>query len=55
MLGYGNPWLYMVSYLSGSLAWGWLLAYLIEEPLLRLRDRWFPSQRRPEIPSELEC
>ncbi len=31
-------------YLGGSLALGWIMARLVELPVLRLRDRWFPSR-----------
>ncbi|MFM2082181.1 MAG: hypothetical protein RL380_872 [Verrucomicrobiota bacterium] len=38
--------LYAASYLLGGLAVGVGLALLIEFPVLRLRDRWFPSRGR---------
>ena len=34
-------------YLIGAVSLGILMALLVEFPILRLRDRWFPSRARP--------
>ena len=39
--------LYFASYLLGSVVLGILMALAIEFPLLKARDRWFPSRGRP--------
>ena len=41
-----NWFVYFSVYFFGSIGVGILLANLIEFPLLRLRDRWFPSRAR---------
>jgi peptidoglycan/LPS O-acetylase OafA/YrhL len=38
-------------YLLGSLAVGVLMARMLELPMLRLRDRWFPSRSRGALPA----
>jgi peptidoglycan/LPS O-acetylase OafA/YrhL len=53
----------MAVYLAGSLVVGASMAWLIEKPSLRLRDRWFPSaSERPaiskptaELPASRQC
>jgi len=50
---YHAAWLYVVIYVLGALAWGWLSHRLCESPILALRDRILPSSRRR--PSELHC
>lgn len=39
--------LYFATYVLGSIIFGIGMATLVEFPLLRLRDRWFPSRGRP--------
>lgn len=41
-----NWWAYFATYILGSVALGILLANVIEFPMLRLRDRLFPSRAR---------
>jgi len=36
---------YMSTYVVGSFVIGWLLNHLLERPILRVRDAWFPSSR----------
>ena len=38
---------YLTTYLLGTLVVGYVLSQLVEWPMLRLRDRWFPSRERP--------
>ncbi len=38
---------YCASYLVGAVFWGIIMALAIEFPLLKVRDRWFPSRGRP--------
>jgi peptidoglycan/LPS O-acetylase OafA/YrhL len=38
-------------YLLGSLGLGVLMARMLELPVLRLRDRWFPSRSRGALPA----
>jgi peptidoglycan/LPS O-acetylase OafA/YrhL len=38
---------YFALYLVGSLSLGMIMGLLVEFPILRLRDRWFPSRARP--------
>ncbi|MBL8189852.1 MAG: hypothetical protein JNK38_17695 [Acidobacteria bacterium] len=49
-IGFGtNFWLQTLIYIAGSLAIGIIMAQLIEYPLLKLRDRWFPSRSVIEV------
>jgi peptidoglycan/LPS O-acetylase OafA/YrhL len=41
----------LLVYLIGSFAVGIFFSAIIEYPMLRLRDRWFPSQSKPVEPS----
>ncbi len=41
VLGVTDSRLYLVLYIGGSLAFGWIMSRLIELPVLRLRDRLF--------------
>jgi len=43
---------FMAVYLAGSLAIGIAMAALVEFPVLRLRDRWFPSRARLSVAIE---
>lgn len=48
---FGSFWswyLYIVCYLVGAVILGMLMAYLIETPVLRLRDRWYPSRSQQQ-------
>ncbi|MFI5335295.1 MAG: acyltransferase family protein [Opitutales bacterium] len=42
---------YMVTYVLGSLLVGYVMARLVEIPILKLRDRWFPSRRAGRVPT----
>jgi len=37
-----SPWVLFIAVAGGSVAVGALLYYLIEQPFMRLRDKWFP-------------
>jgi peptidoglycan/LPS O-acetylase OafA/YrhL len=48
ILGHHLNWyLYCASYFLGSVILGIVMASAIEFPLLKIRDRWFPSRARP--------
>jgi peptidoglycan/LPS O-acetylase OafA/YrhL len=47
--GFNNWLVYAVIYLSGSILIGILLSKIIEYPILRIRDRYFPSIIQPSI------
>jgi peptidoglycan/LPS O-acetylase OafA/YrhL len=49
----GPDWVRVVFYVLGSIAVGTVMARLIELPVLRLRDQWFPS-RRPLQPMTIQ-
>ena len=52
--GISGYWHYALIYIGGSLLLGWVLSHLVEWPILRLRDRWFPSNRsRDPVPPGL--
>jgi peptidoglycan/LPS O-acetylase OafA/YrhL len=40
-------WIEPLAYLAGSILVGIIMAKLIELPLLKVRDRFFPSRSRP--------
>ncbi len=42
-----NWFVYFATYVFGSIAFGIAMSMLVEFPMLRLRDRWFPSRGRP--------
>jgi peptidoglycan/LPS O-acetylase OafA/YrhL len=42
-----NWFVYFAAYVGGSVLFGIVMAVLVEFPVLRLRDRWFPSRGRP--------
>jgi len=44
--GMGSYPSYFVFYMVGSLAFGWMMSKVVEWPVLRLRDRFFPSGAR---------
>jgi peptidoglycan/LPS O-acetylase OafA/YrhL len=44
LLGTSDPWLSLLSAVCGSVACGMLMARIVEFPVLRLRDRFFPSK-----------
>jgi len=39
-----NSWLYLVFYLVGALLVGYLMTKLVEVPVLKMRNRWFPQR-----------
>jgi peptidoglycan/LPS O-acetylase OafA/YrhL len=43
---------YLASCVIGSLTFGWVMSKLIEWPILRIRDRWFPSTVRRAEPEQ---
>lgn len=45
--GFGNWWLYACFYLGGSIVVGIVMAELIEFPVIRIRDKLFPSRTTP--------
>jgi peptidoglycan/LPS O-acetylase OafA/YrhL len=45
--GSASWWLTSLSYIAGSLLFGLIMARVIETPMLRVRDRLFPSRSRP--------
>ena len=47
ILGFRDPWLYILIYVGGSLIFGFAMNRVVETPLLRLRDRMFPTHRQP--------
>ena len=47
MMGWQNWFLDTTVYIFGSLLLGVSMAVATEFPVLRLRDRWFPSRGRP--------
>jgi peptidoglycan/LPS O-acetylase OafA/YrhL len=44
LFGFYNPWVYTIGYVGGAFAVGWLMYRLIEQPAMRLRDRWQPGR-----------
>lgn len=38
---------YFTIYLAGAVSFGIIMAVVVEFPMLKLRDRWFPSRGRP--------
>jgi peptidoglycan/LPS O-acetylase OafA/YrhL len=44
--GLGWWWTFTLTYLAASLLVGVSMSKMIEQPLLRVRDRWFPSRSR---------
>jgi peptidoglycan/LPS O-acetylase OafA/YrhL len=48
--GFGNWWLYAVFYFAGSIVLGIIMSELMEYPVIRLRDRFFPSRSNPLTP-----
>ena len=48
--GFGNWWLYASSYFSGAIIVGIVMSELMEYPVIRLRDRIFPSRSNPLTP-----
>lgn len=46
MIGYDSYLLYLCDAIIGACVYGWVLNRLIENPVLKLRDRFFPSQTR---------
>ena len=56
LIGYDSYLLYLFNAVIGACACGWVLSRLIENPILKLRDRFFPSQATPRIKVwENEC
>jgi peptidoglycan/LPS O-acetylase OafA/YrhL len=51
LIGYDSYLLYLFNAVIGACAFGWVLSRLIENPILKLRDRFFPSQATPRIKS----
>ena len=50
---YAGPaayWSYLLIYVGGTLAFGHLMARAVELPVLRLRDRFFPTRAKPVAP-----
>lgn len=45
-IGYNSYFLYVFNAVIGACVFGWLLNRLIENPVLTVRDRFFPSQSR---------
>lgn len=45
--GFGNWWLYACFYLGGAIVVGLAMAELVEFPVIRLRDKFFPSRTAP--------
>jgi peptidoglycan/LPS O-acetylase OafA/YrhL len=45
--GRWNWWYYFATYFFGSIIFGICMALLIEFPILKARDKWFPSRGRP--------
>ncbi|RYD67245.1 MAG: acyltransferase [Verrucomicrobiaceae bacterium] len=43
---------YLAFCVVGSLTFGWVMSKLIEWPVLRIRDRWFPSTVKQAEPSQ---
>ncbi len=47
-LGLTSFGMYLFTYVVGALAFGFVMSKLVEWPALHLRDRWFPSEVRPQ-------
>jgi peptidoglycan/LPS O-acetylase OafA/YrhL len=43
---YWNWYIYVGLYIVGSVVFGVLMAWMVERPALRVRDRWFPSRSK---------
>lgn len=45
---------YVVACFTGAIGFGWAMARLVEVPMLRVRDKWFPSRSRSlgEFPAQ---
>jgi peptidoglycan/LPS O-acetylase OafA/YrhL len=41
-----SEWLYLLNAFIGSCAVGWVMNRIVEAPVLKIRDRWFPSAAR---------
>lgn len=52
MIGYDSYLLYLFNAFIGACVFGWVLNRLIENPVLKLRDRFFPSQSRAVLTDE---
>jgi hypothetical protein len=64
LLGTTDPWVSLLIAALGSVACGMLMARIVEFPVLRLRDRFFPSKTaggsrptpaEPAIPADREA
>lgn len=38
-------WTYVAVYVITSIAFGWVMAWVVEQPVLRIRERYFPTRR----------
>jgi peptidoglycan/LPS O-acetylase OafA/YrhL len=45
ILGFDDFRIYFATYILGSLCFGWAMNLLLEVPMLRLREKLFPSAR----------
>ncbi len=53
-IDFGSP-VRVVLAVSGSVLVGIMMAQLIEVPVLRLRNRWFPAQSSTSVPAPTQC